>query len=137
MSQMQLDGIEPILEGELLPPPPVEEAPEPKYKDLYLDMEPLSRIANGKSVRVPRSPHFTRKDVVNAFQSAFELIGGVPRLALWANDNQSDFFKLYARLSPSQSSSALGEANVLRIEMAIARSPLDDVEVPQEPSHAA
>jgi hypothetical protein len=90
-----------------------------------MDMEPLHHIANGKTIRVPKNPNFTRKDVVDAFSSAFQLIGGVPRLALWANDNESDFFKLYARLLPSQSSSALGEANTLKIEMAIKPGPLD------------
>jgi hypothetical protein len=94
--------------------------------DMWLDMEPLNRIASGKSIRVPKNPHFTRKDVVNAFQSAFELIGGVPRLALWGNANETDFYKLYSRLLPSQASSALGESNVLRLEMAIAPGPLDE-----------
>ena len=94
--------------------------------DMWLDMEPLNRIASGKSIRVPKNPHFTRKDVVNAFQSAFELIGGIPRLALWGNENETDFYKLYSRLLPSQASSALGESNTLRLEMAIAPGPLDE-----------
>jgi hypothetical protein len=37
----------------------------------------------------------------NAFQHAFELIGGVPRLALWADKNPSAFFALYSKLIPS------------------------------------
>lgn len=37
----------------------------------------------------------------NAFQNAFELIGGVPRLALWADKNPSAFFALYSKLIPS------------------------------------
>lgn len=105
---------------------------EPDTRDLCLDLEPITQLSQGKTVRIPRNPNFTRKDVVNAFQSAFELVGGVPRLALWANENYTEFTKLYARLLPSQSSSALGESNVLRIEMAIAPSPLDEVEVPIE-----
>ena len=88
-----------------LMPSPLEEQEE-SSRDLYLDMEPLQSIANGKSIRVPRNPHFTRKDVVLAFQTAFELTGGVPRLAIWANDNYTEFTKLYARLLPSQASSA-------------------------------
>jgi len=101
-------------------------------RDLCLDLAPITQLAEGKVVRIPRNPNFTRKDVVNAFQSAFELVGGVPRLALWANENYTEFTKLYARLLPSQSSSALGESNVLRIEMAIAPSALDMVDVPTE-----
>jgi hypothetical protein len=37
----------------------------------------------------------------NAFQNAFELIGGVPRLALWADKNPSAFFALYSKLIPA------------------------------------
>jgi len=103
-----------------------EQTLEPATTDLCMDLRPLNSIAAGNSVRVPRNPHFTRKDVVMAFQSAFELIGGVPRLALWANENESDFYKLYSRLLPSQSSSALGESNTLRIEMAIRPGALDE-----------
>ena len=116
------DDTQDIAESTSSPPQTLEES----TKDLYLDMAPLHRIADGKTIRVPRNPNFSRRDVVNAFQSAFELVGGVPRLALWANQNEGDFYKLYSRLLPSQSSSALGEANVLRIEMAIPKGPLDE-----------
>lgn len=37
----------------------------------------------------------------DAFQAAFDLIGGVPRLALWADKNPSAFFSLYSKLIPS------------------------------------
>ena len=43
----------------------------------------------------------TRQDVVNAFHRAFLMTGGVPRLTLWANDNYTEFARLYARLLPS------------------------------------
>jgi hypothetical protein len=69
---------------------------------------------------------FSRKDVVRAFQRAFELIGGIPRLALWAHDNPTDFYKLYARLLPSQASPALGEANEMTVIHVIPRSTLDE-----------
>lgn len=36
-----------------------------------------------------------------AFQQAFELIGGVPRLALWADQNPSKFYTLFSKLVPS------------------------------------
>jgi hypothetical protein len=35
-----------------------------------------------------------------AFQYAFELIGGVPRLALWADRNPDKFYPLLARMIP-------------------------------------
>ena len=100
---------------------------------LKLDMSPITSLKDGKQIRIPKNPNFSRKDVVNAFQSAFELVGGVPRLAIWADSNYTEFTKLYARLLPSQSNSALGEANVLRIEMAISPSALDDLPVHMQP----
>ncbi len=35
-----------------------------------------------------------------AFQSAFEVIGGVTRLALWADKNPDKFYPLFARMIP-------------------------------------
>ena len=37
----------------------------------------------------------------DAFQSAFDLIGGIPRLALWADKNPTAFFSLYSKLIPA------------------------------------
>lgn len=44
----------------------------------------------------------TRKQVEEAFLEAFELVGGVPRLAMWANDPEhyGEFLKLYAKFMP-------------------------------------
>ena len=87
----------------------------------------MERIAQPSTrMRIPQNKDFSRKDVVNAFQNAFELIGGTPRLALWAHQNEGDFFKLYSRLLPSQASSALGEANELIIKHVLPRGPLDE-----------
>jgi hypothetical protein len=36
-----------------------------------------------------------------AFQQAFDLIGGVPRLALWADQNPDKFFPIYSKLIPT------------------------------------
>ncbi len=41
------------------------------------------------------------KDARRAFQAAFELIGGIPRLALWAHSNPDKFYPLYARFLDS------------------------------------
>ncbi len=37
-----------------------------------------------------------------AFGLAFQGIGGVPALIKWGKDNQTEFFKLYARLIPTE-----------------------------------
>lgn len=69
---------------------------------------------------------FNRMDVVNAFNNAFQMMGGVPRLALWANQNPDKFYPLYAKLMPSTSVNIVADGNKLVIEHAIPENPLDD-----------
>ena len=38
------------------------------------------------------------KNAKEIFQTAFELIGGIPRLAHWANENPEKFYNLYSKL---------------------------------------
>jgi hypothetical protein len=80
--------------------------------------------------RIPRAKRkkdgFNRMDVVNAFNNAFQMMGGVPRLALWANQNPDKFYPLYARLMPSTSINITSEGNKLVIEHSVPSSPLDD-----------
>lgn len=58
--------------------------------------------------RIRRSKQgLTRADIIAAFQHSFEMIGGVPRLASWGDQNPTDFFKLYGRLLPSSSTTEL------------------------------
>lgn len=50
-----------------------------------------------------RLPGYVRnKNVRDQFQHAFELIGGIPRLAYWAHQNPDKFFALYSKLIPAQ-----------------------------------
>jgi hypothetical protein len=74
----------------------------------------LSHLANADmehiyapTGRMRRQRGITRADVIQTFSLAFEMIGGTPRLAVWADTNPSDFFKLYGRLLPSSSSAEL------------------------------
>jgi hypothetical protein len=68
---------------------------------------------------------FSRGDVVNAFQEAFQIMGGVKRLALWGNENPGDFFRLYAKLLPA-TSLQLGDNNQVTIIHAIPPTALDN-----------
>ena len=72
-----------------------------------------------------RNDGFSRADVIDAFHNAFRIIGGVPRLAMWANDNPDKFYPLYAKLLPS-TAITIGTQGAVTIEHAIARSALDD-----------
>lgn len=67
------------------------------------ELDDLTRFAATvrTQIHLPKNERFTRAEVVQAFASTFELIGGVPRLALWAHRNESEFYKLYAKLLPS------------------------------------
>lgn len=77
--------------------------------------EILGKIANTDGLqplyhptgRLKKISGVTRAQVIEAFHHSFELIGGVPRLALWADANPSDFFKLYGRLLPASSTAEL------------------------------
>ena len=48
------------------------------------------------------SANKTTVKVREAMELAFEGIGGVPALIKWAQDNQTDFYKLFAKLLPVQ-----------------------------------
>jgi len=51
----------------------------------------------------PKLPAYTRsRNVREQFQFAFELIGGIPRLAHWAHNNPDKFYSLYSKLIPAQ-----------------------------------
>jgi hypothetical protein len=61
-------------------------------------------------------PEYTRtRNVRLQFQHAFELIGGIPRLAHWAHQNPDKFFQLYSKLIPAQVTGADGGA--IKIEL--------------------
>ena len=68
---------------------------------------------------------FSRQDVVNAFQAAFETIGGTSRLALWANANPERFYPLYTKLLPA-TTIQFGQGSTLVIKHAIPPTPLDE-----------
>lgn len=92
------------------------------------ELSTLAESGNGVSrISVPRE--LKRARVVNAFQDAFELIGGVPRLAHWADQHPTDFFKLYARLLPVEASQRVTHDGGVRVLHVLPKGPLDkDVE---------
>lgn len=69
---------------------------------------------------------FSRKQIEQAFIETFELVGGVPRLAQWANDpeNYTQFLKLLMQLAPKeQMQEAVG--NVIEYRSNVPQSPLN------------
>jgi|HubBroStandDraft_5_1064220.scaffolds.fasta_scaffold21057_3 hypothetical protein len=66
--------------------------PEPKLNP--------NRAPNGGKGRPKGAKNRLTQCAKAAFEYAFEEIGGGKALADWANDNQGDFYKLYARCIP-------------------------------------
>lgn len=50
--------------------------------------------------RTKGTPNKLTVSARDAFQSAFDTIGGAERLGKWAEENETEFFKLFARLIP-------------------------------------
>lgn len=88
-------------------------------------LEEMATSGNGVTrLTLPRE--VKREKVVHAFQEAFELIGGVPRLAHWADQSPSAFYKLYARLLPTQANNQLEHSGEIRVRHILPRGPLDE-----------
>ena len=64
-----------------------------------------------------------RQFVADSLFAAFEAIGGVPKLAQWAHQNPSEFFKLYARMMP-EAEKAQQNPSVVQIFNSVPDSPL-------------
>lgn len=68
---------------------------------------------------------FKKEDIFDAFGEAFHLVGGVPRLALWAEENPSKFFPTLARMATSNAVNIQNNTAVV-IRPALPPSPLDE-----------
>lgn len=69
----------------------------------------------------PKSKEF----IANAFHASFDLIGGVPALLLWANQNPGDFYKLYAKMLPEVEKGNVQGTQVV-VHTHIGKSALDE-----------
>lgn len=90
----------------------------------------LSERQRKKNSNVERV--FSRRQIEQAFIESFEMIGGVPRLALWANEpeNYGEFLKLLMRLAPKEATAAMA-GQVLEYRSNVPASPLNRI-VPQQ-----
>jgi hypothetical protein len=98
----------------------------------------LAALANAS-----RLPAYTQsKNVRQQFQYAFELIGGIPRLAHWAHANPDKFYQLYSKLIPAQVTGADGgpvriELSWLNARDTSGRSPSQIIDVDPDTGKAA
>lgn len=72
---------------------------------------------------------WTPKQIQNAFLETFEMVGGVPRLAIWASreENYEAFLKMLITLAPKGAAALLGEkqGNVIEYRSNVPASPLN------------
>ena len=98
-------------------------------------LETLTALAeqpNLKFLKIfPRRGTLSRAAVVEAFHDAFQQIGGVSRLSLWADAHPDEFFKLYARLLPPSSHPDMDGAREFIVRHILPPTALDDVEIPK------
>jgi len=91
----------------------------------------LSERQRKKSGNVERV--YSRRQIEQAFLESFEMVGGVPRLAIWANDpaNYGEFLKLMMKLAPREATGQmLGQ--VIEYRTNVPTSPLNRPAPPQE-----
>lgn len=85
-----------------------DDAPEPipsiadivPESELSQQAQLIIAYAARRGGRLPKG--LTKASIKDNFDNVFEMIGGVPRLAIWADQNPSLFFAHYAKLLPVQ-----------------------------------
>ena len=71
-------------------------------QSLNLEMSPeLTRLLERGLIGESLPPVLKDSKAAKAFQQAFDMIGGVPRLALWADQNPTKFYTLFSKLVPA------------------------------------
>lgn len=73
--------------------------------------------------RVKGTPNKLTITAKQAFQFAFDKIGGGEALGEWANRNKTDFYKIYGRLIPTDVTID-PEANTIKVEITHFTKPL-------------
>jgi hypothetical protein len=89
-------------------------------------LQELAQQPNLKFLKIfPRRGALSRAAVVQAFNDAFQQIGGVSRLSLWADAHPDEFFKLYARLLPPSSHPELDDKKDVKVIHVLPPTALD------------
>jgi hypothetical protein len=90
--------------------------------------ELLAAETDQGQIRLPtqlKGKRVNREEIAMAFLTSFEMVGGVPRLALWADANYTEFAKILGRLLPKES--LVVHDGELVVKHAIQPSKLDDL----------
>jgi hypothetical protein len=84
------------------------------------------QATKANAVLVAPRRKFERQRFLDAMAEAFEVIGGVPRLAMWADSNLTEFYKLMGKTIPQANLLELQGKMQMQILPAMPPSPLDD-----------
>ena len=68
----------------------------PEHEEL-LSPDLIELIQRGLHTHDPDFPDTLKPRAAEAFQTTFELMGGLPRMLLWADRNPGKFYQLFAR----------------------------------------
>ena len=109
---------------------------EPNFSDRVLEysdqLTPLLSDYAKASITLNRIPkkQAQKQRIIQALAETFEIIGGVPRLALWADKNYGEFMKIVGKQIPVLVQNSIGiQANgPVTIVSAIPASVLDEEE---------
>lgn len=111
---------------------PMEKVPEETKEPEFRLFQPGTDLVEIEYKRKHVAPVEKRSKVGEAFQEVFELVGGVPRLALFADTNYGDFLRHYAKMIPRDVD--MKHSGTINIVPALPPSPLDDaIDVTPEP----
>jgi hypothetical protein len=92
--------------------------------DSVPEYEAILRMVANAPRKFPIPHKVGRKNLEQAFLTSFELIGGVPRLAMWADQNPTEFYRLITKLFPQHMEAKVGVNDTLAaILMRMGRSP--------------
>jgi hypothetical protein len=86
-----------------------------------IDLSPEANALIDYTLRTPRRQKFSRESIAEHFNETFLLIGGVPRLSLWADQNPGQFYTLFSKLLPS----------AIKADMNVTSSPIESMTVEQ------
>lgn len=96
----------------------------------------LTRLLERGLIGNSLPPALKDSKAAKAFQQAFDMIGGVPRLALWADKNPTKFYTLYSKLVPATAEILEKHAITVTVKYSnpnFNTGPVEDVdEVPRE-----
>lgn len=98
-----------------------------------LAISQFSMRLNPNHTRAPATKPDTpqKKTIFDHFETTFDLIGGVPRLATWANAHPDKFYAIYAKLAP-QTIIGAGDSGEILIKHVLPQTKLDAITIDEK-----